>query len=65
MKKMSIQLIYGIVRAAERCGGIQNLEMVRNRKRWRDCVANRGCIGAGHLHFNNLKTHSTGIIKLP
>lgn len=59
MKKMSLQLIYGIVRAAERCGGISGLEMPGRKKKWRNCV------GGGHLWFNNRKTHSTGIVRLP
>jgi hypothetical protein len=70
MKRITIELINAIVEAADRVGGISNLEMPscrkkilfitmrKQRRRWRDCV------GSGHLWFNNRTTHSTGIVKI-
>lgn len=57
-QKLSMEPIYGIVKAAERVGGIHNLEMPHTCKTWRDCVRD------GYMFYSNATTHSTGVIKL-
>lgn len=66
MKKLSIELINGIVAAAEKVGGIHNLEMPSRAKSWRTCVRRYSIRGyyQSYLYFNNAVTHSTDTIRI-
>lgn len=61
-KRLNIRLITAIVRAAEKVGGVHNLEMPGRRKKWRTSTG--VCMGNMWLYFNNSITHSTDIIKM-
>lgn len=55
--KYTMIIIKAIVKAAEKEGGIEKLEMPSRRKYWHRCVK------YGYLWYNDRK-HSTHVVKL-
>lgn len=56
--KYRIDIIMAIAEAAERVGGIDNLDFPGRRKTWHTSTAN------GLLYYNNRETGSTGTVNL-